>query len=60
MNYLFGYPVSLVLRDERGEFEVRDAFTATLLDDPKLDLERVLDAINSRTAGMPLPKRPIY
>ncbi len=65
MTYLmFGYPATLVLRDDRGEFEIRDAFQSNKPDEFPLmaiNWERVQEAVDARAKeGIVARTRPVY
>lgn len=61
---IYGYPAALVLTDERGEFEVRDAIKfATFTSVPMaIDHLRVQDAVHMRIIEKrdQANRRPVY
>lgn len=64
MQHFCGFPVALVLADDRGEYEVRNAFK--MEEHPGLgavavNIDRVFDAINAREQERPPRQtRPVY
>jgi hypothetical protein len=55
---LLGYSAHLVLKDERGEFEVADFLLES--PDAKLNIDRVFDAIDRREEEGKGQQRPVY
>lgn len=59
-QYIYGIQAALVLCDDRGEYEVRDAIKFSERN-TAIDVDRVIDAITARaTECTGLIERPVY
>lgn len=61
MTTIFGYPAALVLQDDRGEFEIANALHLDHMNNARLNIPRILEALDARELEQsPRAQRKVY